>query len=88
VLLLYPVKAVGKGGMSCGWSGGGGGHGPNAVGTGGIVVQTGRLMGGPQRFQIFSNLSKTGSNLKINLGPLSSSKNSQFLYATSWQHWE
>jgi hypothetical protein len=31
----------------------GGGHGPNAVGTGGAVVRTGRLTGGPQRFQIF-----------------------------------
>jgi hypothetical protein len=38
----------------------GGGRGLNAVGMSGTVVQTRRLTGGPQRFQIFSNLSKNG----------------------------
>jgi hypothetical protein len=31
----------------------GDGHGPNAGGMGGAVVQTGRLTGRPQRFWIF-----------------------------------
>jgi hypothetical protein len=66
----------------------GGGHGPNAVGTSGAVVRTGRLTGGPQRFWIFSNLSKTGSTLKIKMGALSYSKNSQFLHAASRKYWE
>jgi hypothetical protein len=51
-------------------------HGPNAVGTNGTVVRTGQLTGGPQRFRIFSNLSKTGSTLKIKKGALTCSKNS------------
>jgi hypothetical protein len=33
----------------------------------GAIVRTGWLTGGPQRFQIFSNLSKTVSNLKIQM---------------------
>jgi hypothetical protein len=72
---------VDSGGASCGRSGGcgeaagvanGGGRGLNAVSTGGAVVQTRRLMGWPQRFQIFfSNLSKISSTLKIKMGALS-----------------
>jgi hypothetical protein len=65
-----------------------GGRGPNAVGTGGAVVRTVRLTGGAQRFQIFSNLSKIGLNLKTKMGVLSYSKNSQFLHAASRQYWE
>jgi hypothetical protein len=33
-----------------------GGCGPNAVGTGGAIVQIGWLMGGPQPFQIFFSI--------------------------------
>jgi hypothetical protein len=73
------VVVVGKGGTSCGWSGGI--RGQNAGGTGGTVVWTGRLMDGPQWFQIFFNLSKIGSNLKIKMGALYCSKNSQFLHS-------
>jgi hypothetical protein len=54
----------------------GDGRGPNAVGMVGAVVRKGRLTGGPQRFRIFSNVSKTGSTLKIKMDALSCSKNS------------
>jgi hypothetical protein len=68
------VEAVGKCSASFGRSGGG----SEAMGTAKwrwpwskrsrhkhAVVRTRQLMGGPQRFQIFFNLSKTGSTLKI-----------------------
>jgi hypothetical protein len=41
-----------------------------------------------QRFQIFSNLSKTSSILKIKMGALSYSKNSEFLDASRRKYWE
>jgi hypothetical protein len=91
------VEAIGKGGGSCGRSGGSGeavlwqcgsGRGLNAVSAGSAVVRIGQLMGGPQRCQIFSNLSKTGSNLKIKMGALSGSKNYQFLHAASHLYWK
>jgi hypothetical protein len=42
-----------------------------------------RLTGGTQRFQISFNLSKTASTLKIKMGVLYCSKNSQFLHLAS-----
>jgi hypothetical protein len=82
------VEAVSQGGMSYGWSGGGGRRGLNAVGSGGTVVRTGRLMGGPKRFWIFFNVSKTSSTLKINMGALSCSKNFPILHAESQKYWK
>jgi hypothetical protein len=41
-----------------------------------------------QRFQILSNLSKTSSILKIKMGALSYSKNSEFLDASRRKYWE
>jgi hypothetical protein len=47
-----------------------GGHGPNAVGTGGAVVWTGRLTGGPQRFWIFFQFIYNQLKFKIQNGYL------------------
>jgi hypothetical protein len=45
---VEPVGSEGVGGQ-------GSGRCPDSVGTGGAVVRTGRLMGGPQQFCIFPN---------------------------------
>jgi hypothetical protein len=92
------VEAVGKGGVSCGWSSGG----AEAVGTAkqwwlrskrgqhGRRHCSDRVADGwaPTVSDFFFNLSKTGSNLKIKMGALYYSKNSQFLHAARKQHWE
>jgi hypothetical protein len=58
VLLLKPHEVIVEAAETVGreyggWQGSG--HGPDTVNTGGAVVQTGRLMGGPGGFDIFPN---------------------------------
>jgi hypothetical protein len=53
VLPSWPHEAMAEGGKALGRQGSG--CGPATVGTGGAMVRTGQLTGGPQRFRIFPN---------------------------------
>jgi hypothetical protein len=46
------------------------GYGPNVVGTGGAIVRTGRLTGGPQRFRIFFQFIQNWLKFKNQIGCL------------------
>jgi hypothetical protein len=54
----------------------------------GASVRTGSPTGGSRAVSVFSNLSKTGSNSKVEKAALSCSKNSQFLHEDRFEYCE